>query len=334
MRRAAVALAAALALVAGACGSDDTAGVDGGDDPPAAEDGAAEAGGGEASADAPTCDPARPAPEEGVQSFAHASGEREYLLALPDGYDGTTAVPLVLDFHGFGGNKELQEQGTEMAERGTARGYAVVTPDALGEPREWNMFGDPARPDDFDFALSLIAELTETLCVDADRVYADGHSNGSAFVAFLSCREPHPLAAIALVSATVPTDCGGDGPARSVIAIHGTDDPLVPYDGGDMPGGQDVPGAPGAVAATAEAYGCDPPTEDTPLDGVERTTYAGCRDGAEVVLDTIVGGRHMWPGGQGAELDEGTSQAALDYVATEAILDLFDRHTRAAGQGE
>jgi polyhydroxybutyrate depolymerase len=94
-----------------------------------------------------------------------------------------------------------------------------------------------------------------------------------------------------------------------------------------MAGGQGVPGAVGAVAATAEAFGCDPPTGDEPLVGVERTTYAGCRDGAEVVLDTIVGGRHMWPGGQGAALDEGTSQAALDYPATEAILDFFDRHT-------
>jgi polyhydroxybutyrate depolymerase len=216
-----------------------------------------------------------------------------------------------------------------MGVLGPERGYAVVTPDALGEPREWNMFGDPARGDDFDFALSLIAELSETLCVDTDRIYADGHSNGSAFVAFLSCREPRPLAAVALVSATVPTDCGGEGPARSVIAVHGTADPLVPYDGGDMPGGQGVPGAPGAMQATAEALGCDPATEEAPMEGVERTTYAGCRDGAEVVLDTIVGGKHLWPGGQGAARDAGTSQAALDYPASEAILDFFDRHSLA-----
>ena len=318
----AAAVALALVLAAGACGSGDE-----GDDGEA--DGAGGSGGGAGEAAAPAdCDPARPAPEGGEQAFAHGGHDREYLLALPEGYDGTTAVPLVLDFHGYGGNKELQEQGTEMAARGTARGYAVITPDALGEPREWNMFGDPSRPDDFAFVLALVDELATSLCVDPDRVYADGHSNGSAFVAFLSCREPHPLAAVALVSATVPTDCGGDGPARSVIAIHGTADPLVPYDGGNMPGGQGVPGAPGAVAATAESYGCDPPTEDEPLAGVERTTYAGCRDGVEVVLDTIVGGRHQWPGGQGAEMDEGTSQAALDYPATEAILDFFDRHAR------
>ena len=53
-------------------------------------------------------------------------------------------------------------------------GYVVVTPDALGEPRDWNYFGNPARTDDFGFVDALVANLSERLCIDADRIFNAG----------------------------------------------------------------------------------------------------------------------------------------------------------------
>jgi polyhydroxybutyrate depolymerase len=262
------------------------------------------------------CDPARTvevAPHQ-PQSFSFGGAERSYLLALPDGYDGSVAAPLLLNFHGFSNNKEGFEAVTGVAAEGRQRGYVVVTADALGEPQEWNMFGDPARADDFAFVDALVADLSQRLCIDESRVYAAGHSNGSAFTGFLACKEPYRFAAVAMVSAFVPSGCPVDDVAPSVMAVHGTDDPAVPYEGGTV-GGSAIgyPATLDTFAAYAEAYDCDPVTQDQPEPTVERRLLTGCAHDSEVVLYTEVGGTHDWP-------------TAPGFSATDAILDFFDDH--------
>jgi polyhydroxybutyrate depolymerase len=298
-----VALLAGVVL-AGACS---TSGGDGGDRSASPS----------ASGPSADCEPARPldvAPDE-PQTFGFDGVERSYLLALPDGYDGTTAAPLVLDFHGYSNTKEGMEAVTGMGAEGSERGYVVVTPDALGEPQEWNMFGDPARTDDFAFVDALVADLGERLCIDTERVYAAGHSNGSAFTGFLACHEPYRFAAVAMVAAFVPTTCPVDEVAPSVVAVHGTADEAVPYDGGSVGGGPiGYPPTLDTYAGYGEAYGCDSSVEqDQPEPGIERRRLSGCDHGSEVVLYTVVGGTHEWPRGPG-------------FFATEAVLDFFDDH--------
>lgn len=312
-------------LLAGACSS---AGGDAEDDDATAEVGegnrddasGGDPGAGDHGADTTRpadCDPARPhetAPPP--QTFDVEGQAREYLLALPDDYDGATAVPLVLDFHGFSNTKEGQDTMTGMSEEGTARGYAVVTPDALGEPQEWNAFGDPARADDFGFVAALVADLTERLCIDTERIFAAGHSNGSAFTGFLQCRDAPRLAAIAMVSAFVPRSCPVEAPIPSVVAVHGSADPLVPYGGGSVGGGPvGIPPALDTLDAYGQAYACQAPlAEDEPVAGlVELRRYTGCAHESEVLLYTVVGGGHEWPN------DE-------RFSATKAILNVFDQH--------
>jgi polyhydroxybutyrate depolymerase len=131
---AATVLVAALALAACSSGSGAGAGNAGGPDSPTDADATAD------------CDPPRPAEATAApQTFRFGDDERAYLLALPDDYDGTTAYPLVFSFHGFAGSKEGHNANTAMAEKGTARGYVVITPDALGEPRDWKLLRQP-RP--------------------------------------------------------------------------------------------------------------------------------------------------------------------------------------------
>jgi polyhydroxybutyrate depolymerase len=246
-------------------------------------------------------------------------------MALPAGYDGRTARPLVFDFHGYGGTKEKQEANTSMAATGTTRGFVVVTPDALGSPRRWNWTGAPGRADDFGFVHALLDHLEKTLCVDADRVYVAGHSNGSAFAAFLVCRPPYDFAAVAMVSGTTPTTCP-DGVIPAAIAIHGKADPHVLYDGG---GPRHLPAASDVIARYAQQYGCSgSPTHDEPAAGVERLDYRDCPEGTEVVLDAIDGGVHAWPGGPQAAGQPGSSTADRRFPATEEILDFFAHHRR------
>jgi polyhydroxybutyrate depolymerase len=273
----------------------------------------------------------RPGP--GAQQFRHGDQDRSYLLALPAGYDGRSAYPLVLNFHGAGGSKEKFEAKTLMGSKGSDRGYIVVTPEALGSPHNWNWRSAPDRADDFGFVLALVNDLRRRFCIDSHRMYLSGHSNGSAFAAFLACRPPIVFAAVAMVSATVPVECPPET-APAVLAIHGTADPGVPYNGGTNELGQHtpLPAVPETIARYADRYHCDPvPKRDQPAAGVDRTDYSGCDHGNEVVLYAIVDGLHEWPGSPEAIASPDNSAAAKAFPATDTILDYFDSHRSAAG---
>jgi polyhydroxybutyrate depolymerase len=130
---------------------------------------------------------------------------------------------------------------SQLGTKAPTRGYIAVVPDSLGNPRQWNFGGDPHQADDFGFIDALITDLTKRLCVDADRIYAAGHSNGSAFTGFLQCKPPFRFAAVAMVSAFIPSTCPAGKAAPSVMAVQGTADPGVPYDGGPVAGGHEWP---------------------------------------------------------------------------------------------
>jgi polyhydroxybutyrate depolymerase len=116
-----------------------------------------------------------------------------------------------------------------------------------------------------------------------------------------------------------------------MIAFQGTRDPLMPYDGGDVAAGRGrVLGAAQSAALFARVNGCAPaPTAsaeaDTVRDGtrVRRAVYR-CTGGRDVVLYTIEGGGHTWPGGPPVGRRVGRVSREVD--ATQALLDFFDRH--------
>lgn len=264
------------------------------------------------------CTPARPAlAGAGARSLVHDGVERSYLLAVPADDDGRTARPLVLNLHGHGGSMTQQETNTRLGELGAARGVVVVTPEALGSPRRWNFDRAPGQADDYGFLHALLADVTATLCIDPERVALAGHSNGSAFAALLACDPPYEARALAMVSATVPPSCP-DGVAPSVLAIHGTADATVPYDGGALGGARLV------VDRWAERSGCvAPPREEEIFPGVVQRSFDGCAGGAAVTLDSVQGGVHAWPGSAAAIARRENSEAGRTFPASERILDFF-----------
>jgi len=266
------------------------------------------------------CTPARPAP---AARSSYTFEGRRYRLAVPRGYDGIHAGPMVLLFHGFASSKEAIDADTNLDRVGRARGFVVVTPDGSGNPLTWNLF-DPAGVDDYRFVERLVAHLVRELCVDRARIFATGHSAGSAFAGFLVCRKPYRFAAVATVSATVPSACAQHR-KEAVLGIHGTADPAVLYDGGKGAGQTvAIPPVKQTIAAYAKRASCDAtPTADRPAPGVERLRYRGCAPGTQVVLLTIVGGGHPWPGGLQATHDTKVVPGAR-YSATTAILDFFE----------
>lgn len=255
----------------------------------------------------PAVDPAEP------QLLRSGGQERRYLLSVPGTPPEPEGFPLVVSLHGHGSSAADHEANTSLAARGRERGFVVATPEGLGDPRRWNFDRRAGGPDDHAFLTALLDDLVRRACVDPARIHVAGSSNGAAFAGLLACTEPARIGAVAMVIATVPPTCP-DGVTPSALTIRGTADATVPYDG-----------APAMVAGWAEHDGCAvPPAEDEPYPGVTRTTYEGCAGGGQVVLATVAGGVHAWPGGVGADRP-GNSEAGIHWPATDEVLAFFAR---------
>jgi polyhydroxybutyrate depolymerase len=239
-------------------------------------------------------------------------------------------APLILNFHGFASTATEQSLYSGMSTRGAAAGSIVVTPEGYGTVQHWNFLPAAGEPDDYQLVTDLLDSLGATGCVDADRVYSTGISNGSAFTAFLACRLHDRLAAIALVAATVqPIGCP-PGTQMPVLAFHGTADPVVPYAGGTVggngaAGGLPVAPAEQAIAQWAAVDGCEgTPTPSSVAADVTLLDFAACDGGLAVQLYRVEGGGHTWPGGP--EVPRlGPVTHSID--ATDLMLDFFAAHT-------
>ena len=71
------------------------------------------------------------------RSFGYKGWVRSYFLHVPLGYGGTTPVPLVLDFHGFGSDANAQRNWSGYSQVSDVEGFLVAHPQGVGE--SWNI---------------------------------------------------------------------------------------------------------------------------------------------------------------------------------------------------
>ena len=282
------------------------------------------------------CVPARPASATVFDATITVGDlDRAYRLHLPRGYTGSEQVPLVLLLHGTGGTIDGFEEYTRFTDAAVARGYAVATPQGVGDPQggvpaHWTVPGFPG-PDDVAFVESLVREVAASSCIDLRRVYATGLSRGGAFSAYLGCQSTMFAALAPVAGANLVRPCAG--PPVSVLAIHGTADPYVDYDGLDPEVAAvddtfyNAPALDNA-AAWAQRDGCTGQEEVSEAADVTRTTWLECADATSVQLLTITDGGHVWPGAGPRDVAQfGTTTTSIS--GNDVILDFFDAHTLA-----
>jgi polyhydroxybutyrate depolymerase len=248
--------------------------------------------------------PAYPAGRTTVATLRHDAVERAFRVHVPPGYDGRSATPLVLVFHGGGGSAEqIELRSSRMNEIADREGFLAVYPDGTGTFRTWNAGGCCGsavreRVDDVGFVGALIDHLEATLCVDADRVYATGMSNGAMLAHRLACELPDRFAAIAPVAGLeMAPSCPTSGRV-AVMQIHGSADGFVPWEGGVGcgPSGVSYPSVPEVMSRWRTRNGCAETASPFAMEGDGTCTrYDDCD--ADVVLCRIEGGGHSWPGG-------------------------------------
>lgn len=235
--------------------------------------------------------------------------DRRAQLVAPD--EVTVPAPLLVLLHGYTSDAAQQDAYLGVTAQAASRGLYVLLPNgttAPGGERFWD--ASPAccnftgsTVDDVGYLGALIDEAIEARPIDPERVFLFGHSNGGFMSYRMACERAEQIAGIAvLAGADLPEvdDCEPSEPV-SVLHLHGTDDELVLYDGGQFAAAP-FPGALESVTRWAERIGCDaePVARDSldleaGIDGAETvvTRFVACDDGSAVQLDSIEGGRHV-----------------------------------------
>ena len=276
-------------------------------------------------------------------SFVSSGEKREYVLYVPRSYDRSRPTPLVISMHGAGLWGAAQRDISRWNELADRKGFIVVYPSGVGGNgvRIWRAEPGDDLTKDVRFISDLIDTLSASYNIDSTRIYANGLSNGGGMAFALSCTLSNRIAAVGMVAAaqTLPwrwclTREAGSGKREAerpvpVISFHGTADTAVPYDGGSSwISRRPWPNVPRWSANWAKRNRCgDNPLESTVTNDVTRREYTGCADDAAVVLYTIHGGGHTWPGGMPLpEWFVGRTTRSID--ATSLMWAFFMNHPR------
>lgn len=263
------------------------------------------------------------APGDHEFSIRHDGLRRTYLVYMPpQSADGH--LPVVLNFHGGGGNARVQKWYTRMDETAARERFIAVYPNGTGgfagRLLTWNA-GNCCGPaaasnvDDVGFAVALLEDLAARTPVDRTRIYATGLSNGSMMAYRLAAEASGRLAAVAGVAGAMTLPGFSPGRPVPVMHFHSVDDGRALYDGGLGPAFPftDTRAFHGSVDAMLEKWrthnGCRSNARvDETIRGAAgsadathtatRHTFTPCRAGTEVVLWKLTGAGHVWPGGQ------------------------------------
>ncbi len=255
-------------------------------------------------------------PGEEKVTLTAGGAERWYFRHVPPVYQVTKPIPVVFDFHGYSEGATVHTKFSALGPFGDQHGFVTVTPQGLGAIPLWNT---TLHSDDLKFFGELLDQVESTVCVDQNRVFVTGLSNGAFMTSAIACEYADRVAAAAPVAGI--RNPAGCKPARPVpvVAFHGTADPVLSYNGGLGPKGLALPapdgsgrtlgqtGTAGAVttqsvskmtAAWAGRNHCAArPTETKVASDVTLIAYR-CPDDATVELYRIEGGGHTWPGSE------------------------------------
>lgn len=264
-----------------------------------------------------------PAPLPGLRgtllrdSITVGGRQRSFQYYLPPVLPPDPRLVLVLHGSGMDGAQIRKLTGYSFDVLADREPAIIAYPN--GWDRNWNdcrAGGDfEARElgvDDVAFIRMLVVWFARERNVPSDAVFVAGMSNGGQLAYRLALEAPDLVRAIAVIAAGMPaaadTRCAAAGKPVPAIIINGTDDPLNPYEGGQVAlwgflhrrGHVESSLASARYWAELAGHHGEPasePIRDTdPADGTTATrlTWSGAA-GPKVVLVSVRGGGHAVP---------------------------------------
>jgi polyhydroxybutyrate depolymerase len=285
------------------------------------------------------------------KSFEYAGATRHYLICLPASYPAERFYPLLLLFHGGGGNPDQVLKSSELLRKVEKEDWILVAPAGsgrfAGRLLTWNVgfgFGYAMRNhvDDIGFVRHLIDALKSRYRIDPNRIYATGISNGGILCHLIAARLSDQIAAIAPIVATAggrakdqrqwTVPATPDRPV-SVIAFNGALDERVPLEGGWQKkafGNDPVEmwSAKQTIDFWVRNNRCHPSPAAQTNDAKQyrRFTYSSGMEGSEVVQYVLLNQGHAWPGGKkGYRLGDPPSQLVS---ANDLMFEFFHLHPK------
>ncbi len=277
-----------------------------------------------------------PAPRPGNYDYSLQVGNlnRTYRVHVPAAYHADRPAPLVLVFHGGGGNADNMATYYNWIPESDQQGFIVAFPNGTSGPAglsTWNAgnccgYAQSNNVDDIGFVKAILADMKSKYNVDRSRVFGAGFSNGGMLTYRLACEMSDQFKAVASVAGTDNDfNCRPSRPV-SIMHIHALNDENVPFGGGN---GQGLLGSKvnfTSVAATISKWvAIDkvgslsqkiPGSQNAYCD-----LYSGGMANTQVELCVTSSDGHSWPGGQKARAAAATPSTAIS--ATYLIWNFF-----------
>jgi polyhydroxybutyrate depolymerase len=284
--------------------------------------------------------------------------QRQFQVHVPPGYDRSKPMPVVLIFHGLHMNSTMMMGMTGFNPVADHNNFIAVYGDGINN--RWSDGRTSSGVDDIAYVTSLLDKLAKQVNVDRRRIYACGISNGGFFAQVLACNLPDRIAAAGVVASTMMDHTQGmmqGSKAVPIVFFLGTDDPLLPWaDGrtkdigklgealglsslGSIDNGlarygglMTVPETIGFWTSHNNCSGSPQTRQEAdrdPRDGttVRRESYGSSSN--QVVLYTIEGGGHTWPGCPNLSAISGlTGKISQDIDASNEMWEFFKSHSR------
>ena len=232
-----------------------------------------------------------------AQTLEHDGLMREYLVYVPSTYNGNSAIPVVLNFHGFGGLASDHMMEADMSTQAENDTFILVYPQGacLDGFSHWNSSlagGDnKSDVDDLGFIDALIDKLNSDYNVDQERIYACGYSNGGMMSYALACYQSERIAAIGSVSGSMIDQSSSCVPSHPMplIKLHGTSDDVLPYNGGS-----DYTSAQSTVDYWVNFNSANTTPEVETVGNIQHFVYANGDSNVSVEHYKYIAGGHVW----------------------------------------
>lgn len=269
-------------------------------------------------------------------------GDRErkfYVYSQACDQPATWPCPGIFALHGTYGNAQGMCHETGFNQVAEEAGVITIYPE--GVKRSWAdgrgiTPADVIGVDDVTFMDQVVRICTNEYALDVRRMFIVGFSSGGFLAQRLAVEFPGRFAAVAVVSALLskwlsPRLHSGCG--LPVMFLHGTADPVIPYDGESQERG-DICSADESVRRWAECNECagKPEAVRLPrvLNGNRVTLTRYGRPGAPkpAILYTIEQGGHAWPGARRPPTSQRLGPACRNLDATSLIWGFLSNFSR------
>ena len=236
-----------------------------------------------------------------IQHIQWQNIQRDYLVKIPAEHDET--MPVLYFLHGLGDNITRLDNEFHFQQIADDFGWMMVVPQALNEGNGtmWNAYLTYSTTDDSGFLMALLDSLSVQYPVNQDSVFFTGFSMGGFMTHRMAIEHGDRITACAPVSGLITSPMSHYTAVAPVkmLHIHGTNDPVVGYDGNSVYFGYDLGLSVEEILdywKNANHCVSEPVIDTFPdlqNDGLRfvRYTYEG---DAELQHIKVIGGNHTW----------------------------------------